>query len=185
MKAMRGVQEACIYQRHARCEKPPGTQTPVNSGNKKMIKSDLMSRCRKAKTHICHSKTDVTAPPSHTQPVTHSFITLPSLMFSPYLGLYHIASYIYTTLSPLSLQITGTLPSSCGFCFLSSDSHIKSVHYFNYGISIDHFHMKLNKAWTHCWETNMDTQSMWSSLWRFACMNTVFLKPLCCSLEIT
>jgi len=57
--------EACIYQRHALCRKPPGTETPVNSGNKKMMKSDLMSRRHQAKTHICHSETDVTAPPSH------------------------------------------------------------------------------------------------------------------------
>lgn len=70
--------------------KPPGTETPVNSGNKKMIKSDLMSRRRQAKTHICHGETDVTAPPSHfslphSHSSSHSFIhyTLPSLMFFP------------------------------------------------------------------------------------------------------
>lgn len=60
-EAMRGVHLSAL--RSPR--KPPGTETPVNSGNKKMIKSDLMSRRRQAKTHICHRETDVTAPPSH------------------------------------------------------------------------------------------------------------------------
>lgn len=68
--------------------KPPGTETPVNPGNKKMIKSDLMSRRRQAKMHICHSETDVTATPSHfslspslthTLATAHSFITLSHL----------------------------------------------------------------------------------------------------------
>ena len=85
---------ACIYQHRARRrkkKKPPGTETPVNSGNKKMIKSDLMSRRRQAKTHICHSETDVTAPPAHfslppsltrSHSSSHSFIHY-TLMFSP------------------------------------------------------------------------------------------------------
>lgn len=91
--------EACIYQRPTRCEKPPGTETPVSSGNKKMIKSDLISHRRQAKTHICHSETDATAPPSHfslphSQSSSHSLIhyTFPSLMFFSYLGSYHIPS---------------------------------------------------------------------------------------------
>lgn len=67
-----------------------------------------MSCCRKAKTHICHSKTDVTAPPSHipltlNQSLTHSLLYY--LMFFPYLDLYHIVSYIYTKPSPLSLHM--------------------------------------------------------------------------------
>lgn len=68
-----GRREACIYQRRAPCKKPPGTETPVNSGNKKMIKSDLMSCRRQAKTHICHCETDAPAPPSHfSLPHSHS-----------------------------------------------------------------------------------------------------------------
>lgn len=84
MEAARGVHLSALRS----LRKPPGTETPVNPGNKKMIKSDLMSRRRQAKTHICHSETDVTAPPTHfsrppslthTPAVAHSFITLSHL----------------------------------------------------------------------------------------------------------
>lgn len=83
--AARRRREARIYQPRARRESHQGTETPVNSGNKKMIKSDLMSRRRRrqAKTHICHSESDAAAaPPSrfplpNTPPGAHSFITLP------------------------------------------------------------------------------------------------------------
>lgn len=69
---------AYIYQRSLR--EPPGTETPVSPGNKKMIKSDLILCCCQAKRHICQSQTDATAPPSAPPPstpaVAQSFITL-------------------------------------------------------------------------------------------------------------
>lgn len=52
---------------------PPGTETPVNPGNKEMIKSDSMSRRRRqATTRIRRGETDVPAPPSDSSPLTHS-----------------------------------------------------------------------------------------------------------------
>lgn len=115
-KAMRDMHLSALCSRG----KPPGTQTPVNSGNKKMIKSDLMSHCHQAKTHICHSETDVTAPPSHyplpdSHSRSHSLITLLSLMQSrPTLY-----TFIYNKPSPWSPQIKCTQPYSCNLCFLS------------------------------------------------------------------
>ena len=108
-------------------KKPPGTETPVNSGNKKMIKSDLMSRRRQAKTHICHSETDVTAPPAHFS-LPHPLTLLQSLIHSLHSDvLSHRGPSSYSpssSLAPLlSIQITCTQSSSCGFCFQSSHSH--------------------------------------------------------------
>lgn len=104
--------------------KPPGTETPVNPGNKKMIKSDLMSRRRQAKMHICHSETDVTAPPSHfslspslsdsltlRQPLIHSLHS-PISDVSSHLGPYRAPS------RPPSLRIACT--HYCSLCFLLS-----------------------------------------------------------------
>lgn len=132
--------EACIYQHCTRCKKPPGMETPVNSGNKKMIKSDLMSRRRQAKTHICHSETDVTAPPSHfslfhSHSSSHSLThyTLPSLMCFFFVFFFRSQAHIINLpshpsspppLLPLSPQITCTHPFSFGFCCLSAGTHI-------------------------------------------------------------
>lgn len=73
---------AYIYQRLLR--EPPGTETPVSPGNKKMIKSDLILCCCQAKTHICHSQTDATAPPSHpTHTPLHSTPVIHYTRFHP------------------------------------------------------------------------------------------------------
>ena len=135
-------------------KKPPGTETPVNSGNKKMIKSDLMSRRRQAKTHICHSKTDVTAPPAHfslppsltrSHSSSHSFIHY-TLMFSP------IEAPDRTAPAPRSLpsgafksHAHSRLPVASAFNHLTH-THNLLLTFSTGGIGRDYFHMKQDKA---------------------------------------
>lgn len=106
-----GGRRAYIYQRRAGRHHHQGTETPVKPGNKKMIKSHLVSRsrCRRrqARAHICHGETDVAAPPSHPPPpppsysITGSFIT-PLTTTLPHKA--DIFSYRGLSRTPPSLQ---------------------------------------------------------------------------------
>lgn len=80
-----GGRRACIYQRRVGRRRHQGTETPVKPGNKKMIKSHLVSRRRRRQAKP--KRTSVTArlmslrlpltspPPPPSHPVTRSFIT--------------------------------------------------------------------------------------------------------------
>lgn len=138
-----GRREACIYQLHAPCKKPPGTETPVNSGNKKMIKSDLMSCRRQAKTHICHCETDAPTPPSHFS-LPHSHSSSHSLIHYTLLSL---MGFFFSYQDPYlpkpdsrSLQIT---LNSTNTCFPVGSSHTHTLSCFDCWIMhYDYFHMK-------------------------------------------